>query len=348
MTTGTLRHRLLVFAGAAAVASLAFASQITAASAQSVADFYRGKTIRMLLPTSPGGGRALYALPFAEAYAKYIPGNPTILPVFMPGAGGSTAINNAYSVAEPDGLTIVSPLKGSVIAQAIGDKSVKYDLTKFNWIGRITDATQIFFASTKISARTLDDFRHQETIIGAVGRASVTYQLPAFINHVLGTKFKIVTGYRSAGATNMSVEIGETQGAFTTWNDIQSYHPDWLSDGKVRIVTQIALERHPALGEVPLLTDFAANNQDRELIEFMSSSSELGQTFAAPPSVPAYIVAALREAFDETMKDPSYIARLEKARVQFNPMTGQRLAQEIQKTLGASKTVIERYQLAIN
>src|SRR4051812_3910686 len=347
MTTRPPRHQFIVFAGAAAVA-LATVSYTTPAAAQSVADLYRGKTIRMLLPTSPGGGRALYALPFAEAFARHIPGNPTILPVFMPGAGGSTAINNASSVAEPDGLTIVSPLKGSVIAQAIGDRSVKYDLTKFNWIGRITDATQIFFASSKVSARTIDDFRQQEAVIAAVGRASVTYQIPAFINNVLGTKFKIVTGYRSAGATNMSVEIGETQGAFTTWNDIQSYHPDWLSDGKIRIVTQIALQRHPDLGEVPLLTDFAANDDDRKLIEFMSSSSELGQTFAAPPGVPPHIVAALREAFDKTMKDPSYIARLEKARVQFNPMTGQQLAQEVLKTLGTSKSVIERYQLAIN
>src|SRR4051794_6989542 len=198
MTAGTLRHRLIVLAGVGVVASLAIASHITAAAAQSAADFYRGKTIKMLLPTSPGGGRALYALPFAEAFARHIPGNPTILPVFMPGAGGSTAINNAHSVAEPDGLTIVSPLKGSVIAQAIGDRSVKYDLTKFNWIGRITDATQIFFASSKVSARTIDDFRQQEAVIAAVGRASVTYQIPAFINNVLGTKFKIVTGYRSA------------------------------------------------------------------------------------------------------------------------------------------------------
>jgi tripartite-type tricarboxylate transporter receptor subunit TctC len=348
MTTRTRRYRLLTFAGATAFASLAIVSYTTPAAAQAVGDLYRGKTIKMLLPTSPGGGRALYALPFAEAFARHIPGNPAILPVFMPGAGGSTAINNANSVAEPDGLTIVSPLKGSVIAQAIGDRSVKYDLTKFNWIGRITDATQIFFASNKISARTIDDFRQQEAVIAAVGRASVTYQIPAFINNVLGTKFKIVTGYRSAGATNMSVEIGETQGAFTTWNDIQSYHPDWLSDGKIRIITQIALQRHPDLGEVPLLTDFAANDKDRELIDFLSSSSELGQTFAAPPGVPSHIVTALREAFDATMKDPSYIARLEKAKIQFNPMTGQQLAQEVLKTLGASKSVIDRYQLAIN
>ena len=211
MTGGLPGLLLIMRVSAAAIAMSALAFQSAPAAAQSVAEFYRGKTIKLLLPTAPGGGRALYALPFSEAFGRHIPGNPKILPVFMPGAGGSTAINNASGVAEPDGLTIVSPLKGAVAAQAIGDPSVRYDLSKFNWIGRITDATQIFFTSSAVSARTIEDFRQQEIIIGSVGRASVTYQLPAFSNHVLGTKFKIVTGYRSAGANNMSVEIGETQ-----------------------------------------------------------------------------------------------------------------------------------------
>ncbi len=348
MTGGLPGILLIMRASAAAIVVSALAFQSAPAAAQSVSEFYRGKTIKLLLPTAPGGGRALYALPFSEAFGRHIPGNPKILPVFMPGAGGSTAINNASGVAEPDGLTIVSPLKGAVAAQAIGDPSVRYDLSKFNWIGRITDATQIFFTSSAVSARTIEDFRQQEIIVGSVGRASVTYQLPAFSNHVLGTKFKIVTGYRSAGANNMSVEIGETQGAFTTWNDIQSYHSDWLRDGKVRIVTQIALHRLPELAEVPLLADFATNESDRALIEFMSTSSELGQTYAAPPGVPDYIAAGLRDAFNETMKDADYIDKLQRAKIQFNPMIGQELGALVNKTLGTSKAVIERYKNAIN
>ena len=333
---------------AAVIASLAILTLTTPAGAQSAADWYRGKTIRMLLPTAPGGGRALYALPFAEAFGRHIPGSPKILPVFMPGAGGSTAINNASGVAEPDGLTIVSPLKGAVASQAVGDPSVKYDLSKFNWIGRITDATQIFFVSSSVAAHTIDDFRKQEIVISSVGKASVTYQLPAFINHVLGTKFKIVTGYRSAGANNMAVEIGESQGAFTTWNDIASYHSDWLRDGKIRVPTQIALHRLPELADVPLLSDYAANDSDRAIIEFMSVSSELGQTYAAPPGVPANAVAALREGFEATMKDPDYVEKLKKMKIQFNPMTGQELGQLVEKTLGTSQAVIKRYKLAIN
>ena len=149
MTGGLPGLLLIMRVSAAAIAMSALAFQSAPAAAQSVAEFYRGKTIKLLLPTAPGGGRALYALPFSEAFGRHIPGNPKILPVFMPGAGGSTAINNASGVAEPDGLTIVSPLKGAVAAQAIGDPSVRYDLSKFNWIGRITDATQIFFLQAR-------------------------------------------------------------------------------------------------------------------------------------------------------------------------------------------------------
>jgi len=322
-------------------------ASVSGAEAQSAAEFYRGKSIRMLLPTGPGGGRALYALPFADAFGWHIPGQPKVVPVFMPGAGGSTAINNAQNVAAPDGLTIVSPLKGAVIAQAIGDASVKYDLSKFNWIGRITDATQILFVSSTVSKATIDDFRREQIIIAAVGRASVTYQNPAFINNVLGTKFRIVTGYRSAGATNASVETGETQGAFTTWNDLHSYHPDWLRDDKVRVVLQIALERNPELTEIPLLDEFANTAGDRELIQFMSSGSELGQTYAAPPGAPAHLVAALRQAFQHTMQDVDYVAKLRQLQIQFNPMSGERLSEMVGRTIGAPKSIIERYKQAI-
>lgn len=339
--------RFVKYAGAAVIGSFAAACSASAQT-PSAAAYYQGKTIKMLLPTGPGGGRALYALPFAEAFSRHIPGNPRIVPIFMPGAGGSTAINNAQNVAEPDGLTIVSPLKGSVIAQATEDPSVKYDLRRFNWIGRITDATQIFFVSGTAPAHTIEGLRTQEIIVGAGGRASVTYQLPAFINRVVGTRLKIVTGYPSAGATNLSVYKGETHGAFTTWNDLSSYHMDSVRDGKVRVVVQIALHQLPDLKNVPLLSDYATNADERGLIDFMSSTSDLGQVYAAPPGVPDYLIEALRIGFNATMKDTSYTDKLLKAKIQFNPMTGQEITQDVMKTLNAPRSLIERYQAAIN
>jgi tripartite-type tricarboxylate transporter receptor subunit TctC len=330
-----------------AMVALALTLQVTAGAAQSVSDTFRGKTLRILLPTLPGGGRSLYALPFAQFFGKHIPGNPTILPVFMPGAGGSIAVNNAYGVAAPDGLTIVSPLASVITAQAVGDESVKYDASRFNWIGRITDGTRIFFVSSKVKAQTLGDFRSRVVVIGASGRASLTYLNPAFMNKVFGTKFKIVTGYQSAGTINMAVERGETEGSFTTWNDLSSYHPDWLPDGKIRVVLQIGLERLPDIANVPLMLDLAENQADRDLVAFASSDPQMGQSFAAPPGVPPAIVAALRKAFDETMQDPGFIEKMQVAKVQFNPMTGEELARSVARTLAAPRSVIDRYKSAV-
>src|SRR5580692_9515340 len=183
MAERPIRAPSFIGACVAAFVAVAMWAPPTPVGAQSIADIFRGKTIKLLLPTAPGGGRALYALPFAEAYGRHIPGNPTVVPIFMPGAGGSTAVNNAYGVAAPDGLTIVSPLKSVVTAQAVGDPSVKYDVAKMNWLGRITDATEILFVSSNLPAQSLADLRTQQIIMGSVGHASPTYQIPTFINN---------------------------------------------------------------------------------------------------------------------------------------------------------------------
>ena len=193
--------------------------------APSAADYYAGKTIRLLLPTGPGGGRALYALPFAEAWSRHIPGNPKIVPVFMPGAGGSTAINNAQNVAAPDGLTHRVAVEG--LGDRPGgrrpDRQIRPPEVSLARPDHRRDANLLRLG--KGPRARIEELRNHEIIVGAVSRASVTYQNPAFFNRVIGTRLKIVTGYRSAGATNMSVDTGETQGAFTTWNDISELSP---------------------------------------------------------------------------------------------------------------------------
>jgi tripartite-type tricarboxylate transporter receptor subunit TctC len=336
----------LLVCGLSAMAALAFLAA-PPASAQSMADTFRGKTVRILVPSVPGGDRALYPLTFAGFFAKHIPGNPQVLPVFMPGAGGSAAVNNAYSVAAPDGLTLVTPLVAVITAQALGDESVKYDVARLNWIGRIADATRVLMVSSRIGARTLADLRNRETVIGAVGRASETYLIPAFINKTFGTRFKIVTGYQAAGKVNLAIESGETEAGITTWNDVSNYHPDWLRDDKMRLILQIALEKHRDIPNVPLLLDLAQNQADRDLIAFMSSGSPMGQSYAAPPGVPAPIVEALRRAFDETMKDQAFIEKLKTAKMAFNPMTGEELTKFVDRTIGAPASVINRYKAAM-
>jgi tripartite-type tricarboxylate transporter receptor subunit TctC len=333
---------------AAVLATLTTALPLTDAGAQSIADHFRGKTIRILVPSSPGGDRGLYPTVFAPFFGKHIPGNPAVVPVFMPGAGGSTAINNLYNVAAPDGLTIATPLVAVATAQAVGEESVKYDATKFNWIGRISDATRVLLMSSKVDAKTVPELRGREVIAGASGRTSETYLMPAFMNKVFGTKFKIVSGYQSAGKRNLAIENGELQAAITTWNDVRTYHLDWIREGGImRLVVQIALKKHPELPNLPLLLDYTNNQADRDLIDFMSASSQIGQPYATSPGVPAPIVEALRRAFDATMKDPAFIEKMQAAKIEYNPITGEEMAKIIERTITAPKSVIERYKAAV-
>jgi tripartite-type tricarboxylate transporter receptor subunit TctC len=335
----------LTFCLAAVVATLTL---LASASAQSIAENFRGKTIRLLVPSSPGGDRGLYPTVFAPFFGKHIPGNPTVLPVFMPGAGGSTAVNNVYNVSAPDGLTIVTPLVAVATAQAVGEESVKYDVTKMNWIGRISDATRVLLMSTKVDAKTVPELRGRDVIAGASSRTSETYLMPAFMNKIFGTKFKIISGYQSAGKRNLAIENGELQAAITTWNDVRTYHLDWIREGGImRLVVQIALQKHPELPNLPLLLDYVDNQADHDLIEFMSASSQIGQPYATGPGVPAPIVEALRRAFDATMKDPDFIGKMKAAKIEYNPTTGEEMAKIVGRTINAPKSVIERYKTAI-
>lgn len=317
------------------------------ASADSIADHFRGKTIRLIWPGAPGGDRGLYAFPFMKHFGRHVPGNPTITPAFMPGAGGAIAINSLYSVAAPDGLTIATPLAPVVIAQATRSKSVKYDVSRMNWIGRISDATRILFVTAASGVRRADDLKRREVVVGSTGRASETFINPAIMNQMLGTKFKIVTGYKAQPEVNLAPQRGETHGAFSTWNNISNIQGEELKNGSIRIVLQIAPKRHADLREIPLLIDMATNDEARTVIEFMTSSSQMGQSYVAPPGVPAPILEALRKAFDDTMIDPAFVAELRSGNIEFNPIGGKELTAIVTKTLGMPKSTIDRYQAAI-
>jgi tripartite-type tricarboxylate transporter receptor subunit TctC len=336
----------------AAVWSLALmtglAAGLSPASSQSIAEHFAGKSVRIIVPSAPGGDRALYPTVLAPFFSKHIPGNPKVVPVFMPGAGGSTGVNNAYSVAAPDGLTLVTPLVAVATAQALGEASVKYDVMKMNWIGRITGATRVLLMSSKIPAKTLPELRGREVVVAASGRTSETYLMPAFMNSVLGTKFKIVLGYEAAGKRNLAVQNGEVDAAITTSNDVRHFHADRIREGgEFRLVVQVAHKRDHSLPDLPLLLDYAKTQDDRDVIEFMSGGSQVGQPYATSPGVPAPIVEALRRAFDATMKDPAYVAKMKQANMDFDPATGEEMAEIMAKTINAPRSVIERYKEAV-
>lgn len=342
MISASIRRAL-----SAGLAAAALSIALAQAAADPIADHFRGKTIRLVWPGAPGGDRGLYAFPFMKHFGRHLPGNPNVVPAFMPGAGGATAINYIYGIAASDGLTLATPLAPVVIAQAIGSSAVKYDVAKLSWIGRIADATRILFVTAGSGVSHTDDLRQREVIVGSTGRASETFINPAVMNRMLGTRFKIVTGYKAQPEVNLAPQRGETDGAFSTWNNISNIQGEELKKGAIRVILQIAPKRHPELPDVPLLSDMAGSAEARDVIAFMTSSSQMGQSYVAPPGVPAPILHALRRAFDSTMKDPAFVAELQRGNIEFNPAGGEELTAIVAQAIGTPKSAIARYQAAI-
>jgi tripartite-type tricarboxylate transporter receptor subunit TctC len=280
-------------------------------------------------------------------FGRHIPGHPNVVPSFMPGAGGAVGVNFLQSVAPRDGLTIATPLAPVVMAQVTGEKSVKYDTLKLNWIGRTADATQVLYVRRNVDVRNFNDLKTKKVVIGSSGPASASTIIPYVMNHVFGTKMHVVLGYKGSAAFNLAVQRGETDGALTTWNNVSNNYGEQVRNGSLRILFHVTLLQNPDLPQVPLALDMATNHADRALIEFMSSSSEMGQSFVAPPDVSPQIVQVLRRAFDATMKDPDYLAAMRKAGNLLNPMGGEALTKLVARTNATPKDVINRYKAAV-
>lgn len=339
----------MISGGARLIAATAvLAGGLVPAWAQpSVEDHFRGKTLSVIIPTTPGGDRMANAAPFIRFFGRHIPGQPNVVPTFMPGAGGAVGMNYLQSVASRDGLAIATPLAPVVVAQVTGEKTVKYDVAKMNWIGRTADSTQVLYVWHTVDAHTLDDLKRRKVKIGSSGATSASTIIPYVMNHAFGTQMQVVLGYSGSAAFNLAVQRGETDGALTTWNNVRNSHADQLRDKKIRVIFHVSLSRNPELPNVPLALDLATTDDDRALIEFMSSSAELGQSFIAPPEVPGPIVEVLRRAFDATMRDPDYIKLSQQAGNVLNPMGGAALTALNARTLATPRHVIERYQAAV-
>jgi tripartite-type tricarboxylate transporter receptor subunit TctC len=327
--------------------AVSIGTPVAACAQGSLEDHFRGRTLTVIIPTTPGGDRMANAAPLIKFIGRHIPGHPNVVPTFLPGAGGAVGMNYLQSVASRDGLTIATPLAPVVVAQVTGEKTVKYDVAKMNWIGRTADSTQVLYVWHTVDAHTLDDLRRRKVTIGSSGATSASTIIPYVMNYTFGTKMHVVLGYSGSAAFNLAVQRGETDGALTTWNNVKNNHADQVRDKKIRVIFQVSFNRNADLPDVPLALDMATNNDDRALIEFMSSSAELGQSFIAPPDVPGPIVEALRRAFEATMRDPDYIKLSQQVGNVLNPMNGAALAALNARTLATSRKVIERYRAAV-
>jgi len=320
-----------------------------AAAAEPVGDFYRGKSIRFIIRTPPGGDYDSYSRLLARHMGRHIPGQPQMVPQQMPGGGGIIAANFMAEVGPKDGTIVSIISQGLPVDQALGlNPSLKADLRRFNWIGNIVDANQLLVVWHTSPTKSIADAKTRITTIGSTGAGSISMQLPAFFNNVLGTKFRIVAGYPGGQAVDLAMEKGEVEGRGA--NPLSGYKaskPHYLRDKLIVPLVQLGLRKEPELPHVPLLLEQEVPAQDRPLLEFMSLAVAVGRPLATSPDVPADRVAALRQAFRDTLKDPEFVVEAARTNSDIRPVEGDILAQQIGKLIGAPQDVKDRMKIVL-
>jgi tripartite-type tricarboxylate transporter receptor subunit TctC len=297
------------------------------ASAQtSVADFYRGKNIDVYIGLSVGGLYDINARTLARFMGRHIPGNPSLVPRNMVGAAGLRLANWLYQVAPKDGTAIGTFVRGIPFAPLLGEAGIAGDAAKFNWLGSANDEVSICAARRESGVTRLEQVRDRELIVGSTGGSGDDEQMPRILNGVLGTKFRTVTGFPGGAEIKLAMLRGEVSGRCGwSWSSVKATEGDWLKDGSISILAQLSFHKHPDLPDVPLVTDFAKTDDDRQIFKVLLSRQVMAWPFAAPPGVPAERVAALRAAFDATLRDKDFLAEAQRLNLEIMPVSGERI-----------------------
>jgi tripartite-type tricarboxylate transporter receptor subunit TctC len=318
-----------------------------AAAAQ--VDFYKGKTIDLIISTGVGGGLDANARLVARHLADHIPGSPTIVPRNMPGAGHIRAANFVFSQAPKDGTVIATFVPVFVTAQVLDrSKGIQFDPAGFNWLASTSSSNATVYTWYLSGVRSVADATKRDVLMGATGAGSYTIIYPTVMNSVLGTRFKLVTGYQSTAEIGLAMERGEVEGrAGNNFNSLKAENPEWLASGKIVLLTQVGLERDRDYPGVPLLTDLAKSEEDRQVLQLFSADVVLGRPFVTAPGVPAERVALLRKAFDEMMTDKAYLDDAGKASLDVTPVPGAKLQAIVADLVHTPADIVAKAKLAM-
>jgi tripartite-type tricarboxylate transporter receptor subunit TctC len=292
------------------------------AQAQDAAEFYRGRTVSLVVGFNPGGGADTYARLIARHLGKHVAGNPTVVVRNMQGAGSVVAANHIYNVSPKDGTELGLFAGNITIDPLMGGTQHKYDARRFGWIGAPSSDSNVCLSSISSSFKSIDDVIRREMITGTSGTS--TYDFPVVMNNVIGTKFKLVKGYGGSAALRLAMERGEIEGFCGV--GYNSMRTAGLADGKANILVQVGLAKNPHMPNVPFIFDYAKSDEDRQIFRLVFGWLDLERPIGAPPGVPEERLRALREGFDRAMKDPALLADAEKAQVGIEPMSGAAIA----------------------
>jgi tripartite-type tricarboxylate transporter receptor subunit TctC len=323
-----------------AVALAAMLTVAPALRAEPVADFYRGKTMKLIIGYAPGGGYDLYGRLAAEFLSRHVPGNPTIVPENMPGGGSLKAILYLYQVAPQDG-TYLGSVSQQIAANAVTDEKNKMDVARFHYIGRFTSNIDVGVALPQAGIKSFEDARKRQIVVGA-DNGSMALIYAQALNTYGGGKLKIVKGYIGSADIQLAAERGEVDvnGSFSLPAVLAS-HPDWVRDGTAAILYQNALKRFRELPQVPTLSELMLTDEGRTVAHVVAGMAEVGRSILTTPGVPEDRLAALRAAFQQMLKDPEFVAACAKRNLMLDPASGQDMDAINQETMNLPKPIVE-------
>ena len=323
----------------------ALAAGVSAAAAESVAPFYAGKSIELVIGYPPAGSNDIYGRIVASHLGKYIPGAPSIIVRNMPGAGSLVAANHIYNRAPKDGTVLGVVSAGIPLQARLGQPQARFEPEKFAWIGRIQSSSSVTMVWRTSKIMSLDDARRSEVVLSATGAGSTGSLYPNVMNEVLKTRFKLVQGYKGTHEAMLALERGEAEGHSTTWEAVKSVNMRWVDEGLIRILVQHGLNRAPDLPNVPTSVELATSSEDRAVMRAIMGAAEIGKAYFTTPEVPADRVAALRRAFDAMIRDAAFVEDVKKVHGDVEPMTGEAMQARIGELDSFPQVVIDRVKV---
>src|SRR5262245_56116877 len=322
-----------------AIALIATAIACTSAKAQQTT---------IVVGYSPGASYDIYTRTFARHLGKHLPGNPTVVPQNMAGAGSLRAANFLFNTAPKDGNTIGMFARGLAMQPLLDSTGIQYEARKFNWIGSLTSDVSMVLSWHTRPFKSLEDARQREMIVAGTGSGADSVIFPYILNGVLNTKFKVVTGYPGATDFLLAVERGEADGtAGVSWSSITAGRPEWITGKRINLLVQLGLKKQPEMGNTPLVMEFAKTDSDRGVLELIFARQDMAYPVVAPPGVPAERVAVLRRAFEAVVKDPDYIADAKKQHLDVDSMRGEEIAKLLERIYASPEPVIQRARTAL-
>ena len=312
------------------------------ASAQSAAESLAGKTVSLVIGFGPGGGYDLWGRTVARHIGKHLPGNPTVVPQNMPGAGSYVAASHIYGAAPKDGTVFAIIARDAALGPLSNAPGARFDATKMSWLGSPTKEHNVCIANATAKVKSANDLRDNQLILGDTGPGTGTRSYPKVLNDLLGYKFKLVSGFRSSADVFLAMERGEVEGICESLDSVNQRKPDWIPKKTVNVLLQAGADSPAMLKGVPNVLDLAHNDEERQTIDYLYAGQNIGRPFVAPPGLPPERLKMLRDAFNATMQDPEFAAEVKRNKFELEPEDGEQLAALIARIYATPKAIIER------